>query len=208
MPIRITLAAIALLAATMSANATNVVEVWDQVSAPPAPKLSATSVKASESALLLLDIEPAVCNQERKPRCIDAVPAMAKFLDRARKAQMAVFYSNIPSGSRETILPPVSPRDEEPIVKSSVNKFFGTKLDDYLKAKNVKTVIVCGTTSIGAALYTASAAAQYGYKIVLPVDCVPGASLYEEQVAVWSLINGPGTARVLTASTLDMISIE
>ena len=58
----------------------------------------------------------------------------------------------------------MSPRDDEPIVNSGVNKFFGTKLDDYLKAKNIKTVIVCGTSSIGA-------------------------------------------ARVLTASTLDMISI-
>ena len=61
---------------------------------------------------------------------------------KARNAHLAVLYSNTGGGSRETILLPVAPKDDEPIVKASVNKFFGTKLDEYLKAKNVKTVIV------------------------------------------------------------------
>ena len=65
-----------------------------------------------------------------------------------------------------------------------------------------------GTAASGAALHTATGAAQLGYKIVLPVDCVPGASLFEEQAAVWSLLNGPGTTRVITATTLDAIQIE
>ena len=188
--------------------AANIVELWDQVQAPPAPKLDAPTVQASATAFLLLDIEQVTCNQEGRPRCVAAVPAMAKFLERARSARLPVFYSNTPRGSRETMLAPVAPRDDEPIVKASVNKFFGTKLDDYLKAKSVKTVIVCGTGALGAALHTATGAALHGYQVVLPVDCVPGSSLYEEQAAVWSLINGPGTARVITATTLDAIRIE
>ena len=200
--------AFAILVAAKSALAASVVELWDQVVAPPAPKLAAPTVKANETALLLLDIEDLTCNQAQRPRCVAAVPAMAAFLDKARSAHMAVLYSNTGAGSRATILPPVSPRDDELIVKSTVNKFFGTKLDEYLKVRNVKTVIVCGTGAFGAALHTATAAAQLGYKIVLPVDCVPGASLYEEQAAVWSLINGPGTTRVITATTLDAIKIE
>ncbi len=200
--------AIAFIFGAKSATAASVVELWDQVQAPPAPKLAAPTVKANETALLLLDIEQLTCNQESRPRCVEAVPAMARFLQRARSAKLPVFYSNTGRGSRETILPPVAPRDDEPIVKSSVNKFFGTQLDDYLKARNVKTVIVCGTSASGAALHTATGAAQLGYKVVLPVDCVPGSSLYEEQASVWSLINGPGTARALTATTLDTIKIE
>jgi nicotinamidase-related amidase len=200
--------ALAFVVAVKSAAAASVIELWDQVKAPPVPSLSATTVQASETAFLLLDIEQATCNQERRPRCVDAVPAMAAFLSKARGAHLPVFYSNTGGGSRETILSPVSPRDDEPIVKAGVNKFFGTKLDEHLKAKNVKTVIVCGTSAFGAALHTATGAAQSGYKVVLPVDCVPGGSLYEEQVTVWSLINGPGTGRVLTATTLDAIKIE
>jgi len=208
MNIRVHMLAAALVLATFSANASNIVELWNQVPAPPAPKLAAVKVTASDTALLLLDIEQATCNLEGRPRCVAAVPAMAQFLDKARKAGMPVFYSNTSRGSRETMLPPVAPRDDEPIVQSSVNKFFGTKLDEYLKAKNIKTVIVCGTSASGAALHTATAAAQYGYKLVLPVDCVPGSSLYEEQASVWLLLNGPGTARVTTATTLDAIKIE
>lgn len=208
MHVRIPIVALAMLLAVKSVTAASVIELWDQVKAPPVPKLSAPTVKANETALLILDIEEATCNQERRPRCIAAMLAMAGFLDKARSAHMAVFYSNTGGGSRETILPPVAPRDDEPIVKAGVNKFFGTKLDEYLKAKNIKTVIVCGTSAFGAALHTATAAAQNGYKIVLPVDCVPGSSLYEEQATIWSLINGPGTTKVLTATTLDAIRIE
>lgn len=208
MRVRFLVLALAFIFATKSATAANIVELWDQVPAPPAPKLAAPSVKASNTALLLLDIEQIVCNQESRPRCIDAVPAMAKFLDRARSAHLPVFYSNTGRGARETILPPVAPKDDEPIVKGTVNKFLGTKLDDYLKARNVTTVIVCGTSASGAALHTATGAAQLGYQVVLPVDCVPGSSLYEEQASVWTLLNGPGTARVTTATTLDAIKIE
>jgi len=208
MSVRIPMVALAMLLAVESVTAANIIDMWDQVKAPPAPKLSAPTVKANETALLLLDIEEATCNQDRRPRCIAAMLAMAGFLDKARSAHMAVFYSNTGGGSRETILPPVAPKDDEPIIKAGVNKFFGSKLDEYLKAKNIKTVIVCGTTASGAALHTATGAAMNGYKVVLPVDCVPGSSLYEEQATVWALINGPGTAKVLTATTLESIKIE
>ncbi len=197
-----------LAAASGSAVGANIVELWDQVQAPPAPKLATPTVKAGSTALLLLDIEQLTCNQEGRPRCVAAVPAVARFLERARTAHLPVFYSNTPRGSRDTILAPVAPREDEPIVKSSVNKFTGTKLDDLLKARDVKTVVVCGTSASGAALHTATGAAQLGYQVVLPVDCVTGSSLYEEQAAVWSLINGPGTARSLTATALDSIKIE
>ncbi len=208
MHFRVFAVAAATTLSTLCASAANIVELWDQVPAPPAPKLASVSVTASDTALLLLDIEQATCNLEGRPRCVAAVPAMAQFLDKARKARMPVFYSNTSRGSRETILPPVAPRDDEPIVQSTVNKFLGTQLDVYLKAKNIKTVIVCGTSASGAALHTATAAAQYGYKLVLPADCVPGSSLYEEQASVWILLNGPGTARVTTATTLDAIKME
>jgi len=208
MHVRHPLLSLALILATHSAQAANIVELWDQVKAPPVPRLTAPAVKATETALLLLDIEEATCNEAQRPRCVAAVPEMAAFLGKARTARMAVFYSHTSRGSRATILPGVTPRDDEPIVTSGVNKFFGTQLDALLKARSVKTVIVCGTAASGAALHTATGAAQNGYQIVVPVDCMTGSSLYEEQAAVWSLLNGPGTARVSNATTLSAITIE
>lgn len=208
MNLRLPALAFTLVTAAQTAFGANIVELWDQVKAPAVPVLAAPNVKASETAFLLLDIEQLTCNQESRPRCIAAVPAMAAFLERARNAHLAVLYSNTGRGSRETILAPVSPKDDEPIVKSSVNKFLGTKLDEYLMAKNIKTVIVCGVSASGAALHTATAAAQAGYQVILPIDCVTATTLYEEQASVWILLNGPGTARVTTATTLDAIKIE
>jgi len=208
MRFRFRMLTIALVLATKTATAANIIDLWDQVQVPPVPKLVAITLKASETALLLLDIEETTCNLQNRPRCVAAVPSMAGFLEKARTSHLPVFYSNTSRGSRATILAPLAPRDDEPVVKASVNKFFGTSLNDYLKAKNVKTVIVCGTAASGAALHTATGAAQSGYQVVLPVDCVPGGSLYEEQASVWILINGPGTARVLTATTLEAIKIE
>jgi len=200
--------ACALVLAAQSALAANIVEEWSQVKAPPAPILTGVTVKAADTALLLLDIEEATCNPTARPRCVEVVPGIATFLARAREAHLPVFYSNTRNGTRETMLKPVAPRDDEPIVKASVNKFFGTQLDELLKAKGIKTVIVCGTTAAGAVLHTATAAAQYGYKIIQPVDCMPAASQYEEQASLWSLINGPATRPVLTPTALPAIRIE
>lgn len=201
------LAVMALTGVLRPSAAATVVDVWTQVQPPPAPALATVTVTASDTALLLLDIESLTCNQERRPRCVDAVPGMATFLTRARNAHLTVLYSNTGMGTRDTILPPVRPQDDEPIVKSTVNKFFNTRLDEELKARNIKTVITCGTTAFGAVLHTATAAAQFGYKVIVPADCMPGGSLYEEQAVLWSLLNGPGTAKAVTATTLDSITI-
>ena len=201
-------ASLAMLVVCGAAPAANIIESWDQVQPPPVPQLTAPTVKASDTALLVLDIEQATCNTERRPRCVAAAPAIGSFLARARAAHMPVFYSNTGMGSRETMLSEVAPKDDEPIVKAGVNKFQGTRLDEYLKAKNIKTVIVCGTTAFGAVLHTATGAALNGYKVIVPVDCMPGGSLYEEQASLWSVLNGPGSARASSATTLDAIHIE
>lgn len=201
------LAAVLSLAAA-PAPAANIVESWNDAKAPPAPTLAPVTVSAADTAYLLLDIEQATCNPALRPRCVAAVPGMAAFLVRARDARMPVFFSNTGGGTRATILPAVAPRADEVVVKASVDKFFGTALGEGLRARGVKTVIVCGTAAFGAVLHTATAAAVNGFRVVLPVDCAPGSSLYEEQATVWSLINGPGTRKALTATTLDSIRIE
>ena len=208
MPILTKCLACLLLLWANSAVGADIITLWGQAKAPPVPVLAAPTVQAADTALLLLDIEQATCERQRRPRCVDAVPAIAAFLGQARDARMTVIHSNTNRGSRATFLPPVAPRDDEPIVQSTVNKFLGTQLDAHLKARHIKTVIVCGTAAFGAVLHTATAAAQLGYQVVLPVDCVAGGSLYEEQAAVWSLLNGPGTMRALTATRLEAIRIE
>ncbi len=200
--------AIALALAAAPVTAGTVVDQWSEVKPPAKPELQAVTVKAATTAYLVLDMQNNSCNAERRPRCVEAVPAMADFLAKARAAGMPVVYSNTPSASFADIVTPLAPKGPEPGVKASVDKFHGTDLDQILKDKGVDTVIVCGTTSFGAVLFTATEAAVRGYKVVLPTDCMPGSSLYEEQMTLWTIMNGPGTRRATKASMLGDITIE
>jgi nicotinamidase-related amidase len=198
----------ALVLHSFAANAGDTVQDWDQAKAPPPPPLKDVTVKAATTSFLILDIEALTCNEKDRPRCVAAAPGIAAFAKKAREAKMLVTYSNTGRGSPETILPPLKPMEGEHVVKSSVNKFRGTDLEQYLKDKKIETVIICGTTVSGASLHTATAASLRGLKVVIPVDCNPGSSVYEEQAALFSMVNGPGTAANLTATRLSMIKID
>jgi hypothetical protein len=193
---------------TFAANAGDTVQDWDQAKAPPPPALKDVTVKAATTSFLILDIEAATCNEKDRPRCVAEVPGMAAFLKKARDAKMLVTYSNTGRGSPETIMPPLKPMEGEHVVKSTVNKFQNTDLEQYLKDKKIETVIICGTTAFGASLHTATGATVRGLKVIIPVDCNPGSSVYEEQAALFSMVNGPGTAANLTATRLSMIKID
>ncbi len=91
------------------------------------------------------------------------------------------------------------------MVSSGPDKFRGTDLEKILKEKNVKTVVVMGTTAHGAVLYTASGAALRGIKVIVPVDGMSADSLYPEQYTAWNLVNAPRISIQVTLSRTDMI---
>jgi nicotinamidase-related amidase len=173
--------------------------------APPAPKLSEVETSAEDTALLILDIEERTCNRETRPRCVDSVPAIEELMKRARAAGVPVLYSTTSKGTPETILPAVKPIAGEPVVKSSVNKFYGTDLDSELKKRHIKNVIVTGTAAHGAVLHTATAASYMGYKVIAPVDCLSAKELYTEQATVWNLATGPANRKTTTLTKSVMI---
>ncbi len=80
-----------------------------------------------------------------------------------------------------------------------------TDLEKILKEKGIQTVIVTGTSANGAVLYTASGAALRGLKVIVPVDGLSANTLYEEQLTVWQLANGPGFGGQVTITKSDMI---
>jgi len=193
---------------TTPATAGTVIEEWNAIPSPDAPKLAAPAIAAKTTALLVLDIEQRTCNAERRPRCLDTVAPIAAFLAKARAAGLLIAHSTTGAGSPDTILPPAKPLAGEPVVKAGVDKFLGTDLEKILKDRGVDTVIVCGTAAQGAVMHTATGAAQRKLKIVLPVDCLSAEDLFTEKAVVWSLIKGPATASVTTLTTLGDIKIQ
>jgi nicotinamidase-related amidase len=96
--------------------------------------------------------------------------------------------------------------DGEPIVRSGVDKFHGTELEDILLAAGTETAIITGTSAHGAVLHTATGATLRGLDIILPVDCISSSDPYAEQYTVWHLANAPGSRRRVTLTTSDGIT--
>lgn len=181
-----------------------VVEEWATVVAPPPPELGAARADPATTALLVLDIEERTTNLKRRPRAVGSVPVIRSLLERARGAGVPVVYSTTSKGSPETILPEVAPRSGEPVVRSSVDKFYGTDLEKILRERGVQKVVIVGTAAEGAVLGTSVAAAVRGFEVIVPVDGISSSDLYAEQYVCWHLMNAPGTRgkAVLTRAAL------
>lgn len=182
-----------------------IVDEWESVKAPPPPLLKPVTVDPQSTALLILDIQNQNCSSERRPRCVASVPKIQSLLKKARNKEMAVIYSLTSRASATDIRKEVAPKEGEPIVKSGPNKFYGTELENILREKNIKTVMLTGTSAHGAVLNTAAAAAIRGFEIVVPVDGMSASQPYAEQYTAWHLANGPGTRRRTTLTRISLI---
>jgi len=183
----------------------NIVEEWNAVQAPPPPQLRTVTVDPKTTALLILDVISAGCNNERRPRCVRSVPRLSQLLARATTAGMPVIYSLTAGRSVADILLPVRPLGDEPVVTSNSDKFLGTNLEQLLRDRGIRTVIVVGTSAHGAVLHTASAAALRGLQVVVPVDGMSADTLYIEQYTAWHLANAPTIGARVTLTRSDQI---
>jgi nicotinamidase-related amidase len=192
------------IAGTMYAGEGNIVEEWSMVKAPPAPKLENVYIEPATTALLILDIEQKTVLS--KPRAVAALPKIKKLLEWSRKNSISVAYSTIKISDPAQILPEVKQNDGEPVVKAGVDKFYETELEKYLKDKNIKTVIITGTAAEGAVLGTMIGAVTRGFKVILPVDCMPSSQAYAEQYVVWHAMNAPVVKGNVTVTSTELIS--
>jgi len=192
----------------MPARATDVVTEWSTIQMPPAPTLKPVTVDPKTTALFLLDFMHENCGQ--RPRCVAALPTVKALHDRARAASMFVAYT-LPGGGK-IIDEAMAPREGELFDQKpgGPDKFLGNDLDQRLKARGIKTVILCGTSAQGVGLGTGSGAAQRGYTVIYPVDCVRSESAFREAYAAWHMAGGgpPVTTKWVTVTRSDMITFE
>ncbi len=132
----------------------------------------------------------------------DTISAIQRLLTLARRSEMPVFYTqdthdpgdpefpiwgqHVRRGSWGwQIIDELAPQAGERVIqKLRYDGFFGTSLDQELRLKNIKTVIVCGTVANICVLHTAGSAALRGYKVILPVDAVSAITPFDQQVAI------------------------
>jgi len=182
-----------------------IIDEWATIKVPPPPELKTVTPDPKVTALLILDIQKRMCNEERRPRCAASVSKIQRLLAQARANGLLVVYSLTRSAEASDIVEEVAPLPNEPIVKSSVDKFFKTDLEDILRDKGIKSVILVGTSAHGAVLNTATGAASRGFEVIVPVDGMSASDPYAEQYTAWHLVNAPGTRRRTTLTKIELI---
>ncbi len=192
-----------MIAFAASSSAADILDDWATVMPPPRPELKAVTLEGSTTALLILDMMKAGCGA--RPRCVATIPNVKRLHDAARSAGAMVWYSLVGSNGMATpadvIDPGIMPREGEWARQGGPDKFLGSNLEEKLKARGIKTVIVCGTSFQGVGIGTGSASAQRGYKVIVPIDCLSSEDPYMEQYAAWHLFKG-GPAVITSQVTL------
>jgi nicotinamidase-related amidase len=190
------------------ARAADVTSEWASIQLPPAPTLKPATVDPKTTALLLFDFMSTNCNE--RPRCVADIPNLKSLDDRARAAGMLVAYT-LP-GNGKIVDQSIAPHEGEVVdqKQGGPDKFLNSDLDQRLKARGIKTVILCGTSAQGVGIGTGAAAAQRGYFVLYPVDCMPSESAFREAYAAWHMGGGgpPVTTKWVTVTRSDMIKIE
>ena len=201
------LAAVAAALTAVPAQAMDITKEWATVKPPPVPQLKPATVEPKTTALLVLDLMKTNCGV--RPRCASTVAPVKKLLEEARANNMMVFYTLV--GATPTpenmVDAGLAPRAGEYVTRGGADKFIGSDLEQRLKDKGIKTVIVTGTSAQGAVVGTSNGAAQRGYKAVVPVDGMSAEDPFNEQYAAWHLSKG-GPAVLTDSVTLtrsDMI---
>ncbi len=181
---------------------------------PAIPVPVAVSLDSKTTVLAVLDIINPICST--RPACVDSLPAIAALLKKAHEAKVPVVYTT--TAATNPIVPQIAPAADEPTVVPSVaDKFFNTNFDDLLKQRKATTILIVGTRSNGAVLYTAYEANVRGYTVVVAVDGISGAVPFETTLTQFQLLNQPGftnadnkplAEKLITLSRGDLITFK
>jgi nicotinamidase-related amidase len=199
----------AVLACASPSSAQTIIDEWPGIKAPSAPELKAFTVDPATTALLMLDFLKQNCAPN--PRCVASLPKAQKLLAAARAKGLTIIHSAYPGGG--DILPEVARKESEPLITAILDKFMltnkdgskDTGLDQMLKDKGIKTVIVVGSAANGAVFFTATAAFFHGYQAIIPVDGMSGSSPYIEQEVVYNFVSTPVMGGKVLLTRIDMI---
>jgi nicotinamidase-related amidase len=192
-------------------SAADILDDWATAKAPPPPELKPVTVEGQTTALLILDMMKTNCGA--RPRCVATVPNVKRLHDAARAAGAMVWYSFVGSNGMATtadqIDPGVTAREGEWVRQNGPDKFLGSNLEEKLKARGIKTVIVCGTSFQGVGIGTGSGSAQRGYKVIIPVDCLSSEDTYMEQYSAFHLAKGApaGVTAQVTLTRTTMLKL-
>jgi nicotinamidase-related amidase len=170
--------------------------------APTIPGPATVTLDSKTTALVILDVINPTCTT--RPACNDSIPALQALIKKARDANVAVVYTN--TAATNAIVPQIAPiAGDVTVVPTNADKFNNPDFDATFKAKKVTTLLLVGTRSNGAVLYTAFEANVRGYTVVVAVDGISGAIPFETTLAEWQMLNQPGLTNAQNTPLADKL---
>ncbi|WP_108659231.1 N-carbamoylsarcosine amidohydrolase [Acuticoccus kandeliae] len=170
------------------------------------------------------------------PGVVEAVKATGPLLDAARKAGIPVIFTRVlyhPSGidggrfvekvpvlrtlvegePLGEIVDQLTPLPSElVIIKNYTSCFFGTSLAATLTAKRCDTLIIAGCSTSGCVRATAVDGVQYGFKVVVPRECVGDrhpapheANLFDINAKYGDVVSRDSVIEALLPATADEV---
>jgi len=182
--------------------------------APAIPAPATVTLDAKTTALVVLDVINPTCST--RPACAASIPALQALIKKARDANVPVVYTN--TATTNAIVPEIAPlASDTTIVPTNADKFNNPDFDAAFKAKKVTTLLLVGTRSNGAVLYTAFEANVRGYTVVVAIDGISGSIPFETTLTEWQMLNQPGFTnadnkpladKLVTLSRGDLITFK
>ena len=163
--------------------------------APKKPEPMPLEVDRRTTAILVLDLS-ARC-EDPEATCHALLSGVAGFLEKARRAGAPVVFS-VSASQRgtpmEKVAEPLQRREDEPIIyPDGFDKFTGGDLQRILEAAGIETLIITGSATNVAVLYTATVAARiHRYEVIVPVDGVNARTQYAHDYSLYQLSVLPG----------------
>ena len=179
---------------------------------PNRPEPKPVTLDAKSSAVLVLDLN-ARCH-DPKQVCSKITAPVGEFIEKARASGVPIIYSVSASAKGKPIgelATPLKRKEGEPVIyPDAFDKFVGGELQAFLKEQGAKTLVVTGSSTNAAVLYTATTAARmHRYNIVIPMDGVNASRAYEQEYSLHQFTVLPGDAnKLFQFTTLSMISFR
>jgi nicotinamidase-related amidase len=142
--------------------------------------------------------------------CSELMAGLGAFLDRARRRRVPIIFTSSFSakGTPEAeIATALKRRPDEPVIyPDAFDKFVGAELQTFLTGANARQLIIVGSSTHVAVLYTATTAARvYGYQVVIPLDGVNTRNPIEHDYALHQLTVIPRASTLIRFSMLGSI---
>jgi nicotinamidase-related amidase len=179
---------------------------------PNRPEPQSLTLGNKTTSIVVLDLSRRCENPQEV--CSNLMIPLAEFLDRARQASVPILYTISAAGKGTPlgeVAAPLKRRESEPILyPDAFDKFMGGALKVELDKRHCCSLIIVGSATNFAVLYTATTAARiFRYDVVIPLDGVNAKRTYEHEYAIHQMTILPASAhKQFRFTKLGMIAIE